>query len=195
MLVASSLNTALAAGLGITATPYTLAYAEGIIASLQAATFSHVLVTGIAPPSGPLTAGTAVGGIMVITPGPMEAITSVQFSTSPHILTENAAIVTYVGTGLINFAPGTINGACAAGAFVGSGIGGTILGLTGSDALVAVSTALGSVGPLGLPFYNALITYILANANCSYAPGTVVGAYAFPAGGPMTGSAAGGTIA
>ncbi len=199
-LNASTLNTLLASALGITPTAYTQKYSEGIIASIQAATFTHAVVTGVAPSSGgALTVGTAAGGIVSISPSQMEAITDPQFSTSPQIDTENSAIVSYVGTGLINFASGTINGTCTNTPITpgilasGTGSNGTVVGLTGSGALSTVTSALGTIGPLGSPFYTALIDYINSNAVCSYASGNVT-AVISSGGGPITGVGINGQI-
>jgi hypothetical protein len=187
-LSASTLATQLASALGIDETDYTTAYAEGLIASLTAATFAHALVTGGAPSSGgSLISGAASGGILTISSSPMEAITSSQFSTSPQITTENQALITYIGTATVVFSAGNIIGSCtntptSPGALAaGAGTNGTLTGITGAGAYSAVQAAWPQIGPLGSDFYDALINYILANAVCSYAPGSVTAVC--PAGG------------
>lgn len=199
-LNATALSSVIASGLGISTTAFTDAYARGIIASIEAATFAHAVVTGVAPSSGgALTVGTAIGGIISISPSQMEAITDLQFPLSPQINPENAAICSYIGTGLVSFTSGKIIGTCtntslSSGILAsGAGVNGTILGLNGTSALAAVTSALGTVGYLGLPFYNALINYINSNAVCAYASGSVTAAIS-AGGGAVTGIGIGGKI-
>lgn len=181
----------------------TQAYAEGIVAALKAAIFSNLPATinGVTAPGAPLASGVGVGGVIVMTPAPMLAKTANGFKPpTPQLIAENTAIIAYIATGLVNFAPGSITGTCTnspvnPGPLVsGAGSNGMIVGLTGVAALAAVTAALGMVGPNGLSHYNALINYVSANAIGAYAANSVQGVCP-PGGGPLAGGfAAGGTF-
>jgi len=178
-------------------------YASGIVAALKAAIVSNLpgTINGVTAAGGPLSAGTGLGGLMVITPGPMLAKTANGFAPpGPTLSSENSAVITYIGTGLVSFAPGNITGQCTStpvspGPLAnGAGTGGTILGLTGAGCAAAVAAATGSSGPDALKHYTALIEYISDNAEVEYASGSVVGVCP-PGGGPLTaGAGIGGTI-
>jgi hypothetical protein len=177
-------------------------YASGIVAALKAATFSHLpgTVTGITAPGAPLASGAALGGIIVIQPSALIAKTANGFSPpGPKVSSENIAVIQYIGTGLVNFPVGTITGTCTSTPvspgplILGSGSGGSIVGITGAGCVAAVSAATGLAGPDMLNHYNALINYILANAEASYPVGTVTGVC--PAGsGPLIGGTATGGL-
>lgn len=137
---------------------------------------------------------------MVITPAPMLAKTAsgVDPLAIPKIQLENAAIIQYIGTALINFSSVTgncTNSPSSPGPLTGGAASnGTLVGLTGAGAVGAVSAAIGG-GPDMLKHYDALINYINANAKATYAANSIVGVCP-PGGGPLTGgSGIGGTIA
>lgn len=181
----------------------TLSYAKGIVAALKAAVVSNApgTITGVTAPGSPLSGGTGSAGVMVLTPGPMEAETlqGVPPQALPNIAKENVAIISYISTGLVTFS--TITGTCTSSSTspgplaAGAGANGTITGLTGAGATGAVSAALGSVtGPDMIKHYTALINYILANATATYASGSITGVCP-PGGGPLAaGAGAGGTV-
>lgn len=179
-------------------------YASGFIAAVKAAKFSNLpgTITGVTASGGPLSAGMGTGGLMVILPAPMiaKAAVGVPPQAVPNISKENAAIIQYVGTGLITFSTGNITGSCTSTPSSpgiledGAGANGTIIGLTGPGAVAVVSQALGSAGPNMLAHYNALINYLLQNAVCTYAAESVVG-IAPAGGGPLAaGAGTNGTI-
>lgn len=177
-------------------------YAAGVIASLQSAVVTNApgTIMGVTAASSPLSAGTGLGGVVVMSPGPMIAKTTSSFPGATFIIQENTAVITYLSTGLANFAAGTITGHCTNTAISpgpltnGAGSGGLIIGINGPACLAAVKAVFPTIGPESLPFYTALTTYIMANASISYPMGNVIGVC--PAGGgPLSaGSAAGGKI-
>lgn len=177
------------------------AYARGIIKTLKAGTFSHVVVSGVTAPGAPLAGGFAVGGIMVLVPAIMLGETALSFppGAQPKIQAENAAVIGYLMTGLINFAPGTITGNCTntpvspGPLLLGQGSGGTVLGLNGPTCFAAVFAALGTPGPFQIPFYSALCAYITASLQATYPLGTVNGVCPI-GGGPLAGVGVGGVI-
>lgn len=140
---------------------------------------------------------------MVITPAPMLAETAqgVTPQAIPKIQLENAAIIQYIGTALVNFAAGGITGTCTNTSSspgplaAGAGANGSLVGLTGAGASAAVSAAIGAAGPDMIKHYTALIDYLTANAKATYASGSIVGVCP-PGGGPLgAGAGTGGTIA
>lgn len=179
-------------------------YAAGVIAALKSAIVSNLpgTINGITAPGSPLSAGSGIGGLIVMTPAPMIAVTTGGFNplSGPDLLKENTAIVTYIATGLVTFAPGNITGQCTSSPTSpgplanGAGTGGKITALTGAGAFAAVFAALGFLGPDALNHYTILINYILDKAEVTYASGSVTGVCP-PGGGPLGGGAAtGGTI-
>lgn len=178
-------------------------YASGIVAALKAAIFNHLpgTVNGITAPGSPLSLGSAVGGVVVIQPTPMIAKTSNGFAPpGPQLIAENTAVIQYIGTGLVSFAAGSITGTCTntpvtpGPLILGAGSMGTLVGLTGAGCTAAVIAAIGVGGPDMLKHYTALIDYVLANAEGSYATESVIGTCP-TAGGPLTlGAGTGGTF-
>lgn len=182
----------------------TKAYAAGVIAALKSAIVSNPpgTINGITSPGSPLSAGSGILGLIVMTPAPMIAKTSTSFNplSNTQLIKENTALITYLATGIVTFSAGNITGNCtntapSPGPLVnGAGKNGRIVGLTGAGAYAAVFAALGFLGPDALTHYNHLVNYILDNALVSYPTSSVQGVC--PAGGgPLVGGfAAGGTI-
>lgn len=178
-------------------------YASGFIASVKTGIVSHApgTITGVTAPGAPLVAGAGLGGVIVIASAAlMIAKTSNGIPKAPDIAKENTAVIAYVTTGLVTFAPGNITGTCTSTAMapgpltVGAGSMGTIVGLTGAGCLAAVGAAGVPIGPDAIKHYTALIDYLLANAEVTYAPGAVVGVCPV-GGGPLAGgTGVGGTI-
>src|SRR5690606_31803064 len=125
----------------------------------------------------PLSGGSGIGGTMVITPAAMlaETASGTHPQALPQVQSENSAIIQYIGTALINFAPGSITGTCTntptnpGPLAAGAGSNGVLTGITGAGAAAAVASALGSAGPDMLDFYTALINYLILNTTASYA--------------------------
>lgn len=182
----------------------TLDKAKGIIAALKAGTVTNApgTITGAAAAGSPLSAGTGVGGVIVLTAGPMQAITSqaIPPEAAANIAIENTAIIAYISTGLVTFLSGSITGTCTNTAIApgpltgGAGTGGRITGLTGAAAAVFVAAATSSSGPDSLQHYEAIIDYIVDVARVSYPSNGITGVCP-SGGGPLSvGAGAGGTI-
>ena len=177
----------------------TLNKAKGVIATLEAGSFSHAVVTGNTVVASDLEGGAAVGGVMVLDPAPMQAITAqgIPPEAASGISQENAKLITYIMTGTITFEADTITGTCnntaeAPGSLtLGAGTGGKIVGLTGAGAVAAVG---GGLGPEALQHYTALIDYLLENAEGTYASGSVTGVCPAGGGALSAGIGAGGTF-
>lgn len=178
------------------------AYADGYITMLSGGLINHVsgTVNAIGSPGLPVTNGTAIGGLIAsIISSIMYDIVSLVIIGAPELSNENAAIATYLmASGLVNFSSGNIGGTCTAtqvspGILAGGyGQQGQITLLVGA-ALAALLPSM--AGPLQVPFYVALVSYTMDNAEITYIIGTVVGAFV-AGGGAMTGGLAnGGTIA
>jgi len=188
-------------GLPIPAPTEMQEYCSGIVAALKSAVVSHApgTITGTTAPGAPLSNGAGSAGIIVITPAPMIAKTTKAMPDSPKIITENTALIQYIGTGLVAFAAGNITGNCTStpinpGPLVnGAGSAGTIMGLTGVACAGAVAAATGLAGPEMITIYTVIMDYISQNAEVSYAAGTVQGTC--PAGGgPLAGGFASGGV-
>lgn len=176
-----------------------VALATAIINEVKGATFSHATVTGTAPVSGPLTLGTAAGGIIVgITPATLlTKMTNEMGRPATAQLTGLAnAIATNLILGLVTFASGNIQGTCTGGAFTGSGVSGVVSGISGSGIASLAESAFGGMTPQLSDMCNAIATYIMGSTVGAYATGAVTGAYPPPpaVGGPMTGAGLGGTF-
>ena len=180
-------------------------YSKGIVAALKAGIVSHLpgTVTGITAAGAPLSAGAATGGLAVLTPAPMLALSCVGVPpvAAANIAKENTAVITYMMTGLINFASGGITGTCTSTPvapgplLLGAGANGQITMLTGAGAMAAVMAALGPMGPDAIGLYGAIMDYVMSEAVVTYAAGTVGGTCPAAAGPLALGFAAGGTIA
>jgi hypothetical protein len=174
------------------------AYCRGLIATLKAGVVSHAVVTGVTSPGSPLVGGTAVGGVMVLTPGPWIGESG---NLGPLAAAEHTAVTTYIMTGTVVFSPGTITGTCtntptSGGPLInGAGEKGKIIGLLGAACTAAVTSALGGslFGPDSIKVYGAMMDYIQLAAEVTYATGSVTGVCP-PGGGPLAGLAAGGII-
>lgn len=179
-------------------------YASGVVAALKAASVSNApgTVVGVTSAGSPLTLGAATGGIIVISPGPMIAKVSRVFPPQavPNTSKENTALIAYIGTATVTFAPGSITGNCTSTGVSpgplanGAGTNGFLVGITGAGAMSAVISALGFTGPGMIRHYQTLINYILAHASVTYASGSVVGVCPATSGPLSAGAATGGTI-
>lgn len=175
-----------------------VALATAIINEVKGATFSHATVTGTAPASGPLTLGTAVGGVIVgITPATLlTKLMSEMGVPATAQLTGLATAIANLILGLVAFSSGNIQGTCAAGVFSGSGISGVISGISGSAMASAAASSFGGTSSQLSALCNTIASYIMTSAVGAYAAGAVTGAYPPPpaVGGPMTGAGLGGTF-
>ena len=174
--------------------------ANGICKALKAGTFAHAgTITAIGAPGSPVTLGTGLLGVLVLSPAAM--ITEVlQSAVGPHATAEATAFIAYLATGTIMFPPGKITGNCTATPVspgilaAGAGSGGRIIGINAAGAVAAMLAAGIPMGPESIPHYNAAITYILANLEGSYSSGSVTGTFA-AGGGPLAaGTGIGGII-
>lgn len=208
-MVANDMADLLKNGLGFGTDPTsneTKGMARAIIAEFGIAIVSNApgTVNGAAPPSGgPLTGGTAVGGLIAGMAGAtLAAKMQMEMgkpSITPQLLGFAGAMALHFLTGLVSFT--LITGACtntpvSPGALTGAGANGKIAGYSGPTLATAIAAGIGqpsASAPL-ISMCTNLVTYIMANATVTYA-GTVVGIC--PAGGgPITaGAASGGTIA
>jgi hypothetical protein len=178
-----------------------LGFATAIIDEVKGAKFSHLVVSGTAPATGPLTLGTAMGGIIVgITPATLESRMIVQMNKT-HTTTQLSGLATAIATelskGLVGFAPGLIVGDCAAGAFTGKqSTNGIISGVSGTLMAIAASGYFGGVSDQLQDLCVQIAGYIMNHAVATYAIGAVTGGYPPPPapGGPMTGVGANGTF-
>lgn len=192
-------------GMPISVTAEMMAYADAVVTTLAAATFSHAIntVVGSAPPGGALIGGAAAAGILAgVSAATWEGILAAAFAGATTLGAEAGASTSYIQTNAkANFGSGTITGISTATPVApgilqnGAGSGGHLALLVGSAWASAVLAALGTPGPLASAVYTAVASYILANADLSYAVGQVQGA--FPAGGGLmtAGLATGGAIA
>lgn len=201
--LASAINTALGPptdkdGNPIAVTSEMMGYANAVVTTLKAGTFTHAVgtVLGVGAPGAPITGGTALLGIIAgVSAGTWSGILASAFPGATTTATEAGASTGYImASGKVNFASGDITGTCTATPLspgilaAGAGSGGLVAALVGSAWASAVLAAIGSPGPLAAPVYTAVANYIIANAACSYATGTVVGVFA-ATGGPMTAGA------
>lgn len=180
------------------------AYADAVISTYKAAMFANApgTITGTAAPGGPLMVGTGAGGIVTgMSPSTWLGKTQPAFGGATTLSQEAAASTTYLmSSSIIVFAPGDITGTCTATAtspgilLNGAGSGGKITGLVGTAWAAAVLGAIGIPGPLGAAVYTALAGYIMANADCSYSSGSVVGTFSAGAGPLVAGAGTGGMI-
>lgn len=162
-------------------------------------------VVGVCPAGGPLSNGAATGGVVSgLVGATLAGLMQVQMGKpfiSSQLLGMADAITQHLLAGLITFDVGTITGVCgnspvSPGPLVGEGTGGFFVGLSGPAlaALAATGISQPYVSPEMLSFCNVLTAYITANAEITYATGTVTGTC--PAGGgPLAlGAGVGGTI-
>lgn len=190
-------------GKPIPATTAMQEYAAGFIAAIKAGTFSNLpgTIVGVTAAGGPLSAGAGLGGILVATPAPWIAKTANGFSpVGPDLAKEHAAVITYVMTNFITFAPGKITGTTtntpvAPGILNnGAGTDGKFLTVNGAACMAAVIAAGVASGPMMVKHYTVLMSYLMEKGVGAYASGSVVG-IAPAGGGPLTaGAGTGGTF-
>ena len=185
-------------------------WGSGVVSHIQAAalvSFAPGNVTGTCLPTpGPLTAGAATSGVIAGLSGPAMASLVQAAAGYPSVSAELTAFCTEIANhvmsaGTVDFSTGTVNGACTntpitPGTFTGTGVGGTISGMSGStlaDNVHAAAGYPGSTSPELVDFCTAIVTYIEANATVA---GGVMSGVAPAGGGSITaGTGAGGTIA
>jgi hypothetical protein len=182
-------------------------YAAGYCACLQAGIVNNPpdTVNGTSPSSGgAITNGEASDGVMVLSPSVMSAITLAAFPSGSSALLqeENTAVITYVMTGSVSFASGSITGTSTCtpvnpGALTaGKGSNGLIGSLDGNACASFVQAQVPELnGPDMQPFYTTLMNYTMSHAVVTYATGTVQGSFSAGGGAMIGGSGAGGTIA
>jgi hypothetical protein len=180
------------------------AYSKAILTLIQASTTHPTgTVLGTTTAASPLTAGSALNGILVgFLPASYLSELQTGFPTAdPSLLAKDAnTSVTYINSSAkINFQIGNIIGTCtstptAPGPLLfGAGNNGTIDGLDGA------SWAQLSVPPTGDPalaekIYSAIVKYINTTAKITYPTGTVSGTCPTAAGPLTLGIAANGVI-
>lgn len=178
-------------------------YAAGFIAAMKAGTFLNApgTIVGVTSAGSPLSAGLGLNGIFATTPAPWIAKTAKGFSpVGPDLAKEHAAVIAYVMTNFITFAPGKITGTTTNTAEspgilnAGAGSDGKFLTVNGALCMGAVIAAGVGSGPMMIKHYAVMMQYVLEKAVGTYASGSVVGV-APSGGGPLiAGAGAGGTI-
>lgn len=201
--LADAINTAI--GQTLSPTPEMMTFASAVISTLMAGSVANApgTVTGSAPPTSPMVGGTASSGLMTLSQSIWYSTMQSGFPTSnpAQLNSEATASTTYLmASGQVTFLPGQITGNCTAtpaspGPLVGgAGVGGLIGLLVGPTWATQVLAALATVGPLAIPIYTAISTYIMANSLVAYPPNSINGNFA-PGGGPLLlGTGAGGAI-
>jgi hypothetical protein len=201
-------------GAPTTSTQFTQAYAEGIVAVMQAAIVTNApgTVIGTGEPAGTFMGSSTLGLIELDSSVMTDVILSVyqssvkmeapDFDFSPvesSITQENQAVCQYImESGLVSFAqltgidtatllsPGTL--------VDGHGDNGIISGLIGSACASIVASQSGLTGPYRNAFYTALVNYIMANASATYAANNVIGDFSADGGPIQDGAGMDGTI-
>jgi hypothetical protein len=193
-------------GVPISVTPEMEKYAEAVITTLQAGLVNHATgtVNGVTAPGAPLALGAALGGLISnLLPTTWMGVMSaaIPLANPAQLLQDATQSTTYLtASSLVNFLPGAITGTCtntpvSPGPLTnGAGSAGLIVGLAGAPWAAAVMPPGGNP-ILTQNIYNAIAGYILANAECEYLTGSVVGVCP-AAGGPLTaGTGLNGTVA
>lgn len=183
------------------ATPEITNTAKAFVAVVKGGIFMHALVNGTAPPGGPLQAGAAEGGVILL---PLAATLPVQIAAAlkgpptPQIMGLAMGFATHIQTGLVSFASGNIMGACTntaltPGPVLAGGQNGQIKGLSGSALSSLWSAPLGGKSKEIDEMAKVVAEYFSKEAMGSYVMGTVTGV-APPGGGPVVAVGAGGTF-
>ncbi|MEM4379059.1 MAG: hypothetical protein QXL01_00030 [Thermoplasmatales archaeon] len=181
-----------------------LGMANNIVMHIQSGVvnFASGTIVGIAPPSGgPLIDGAGTGGSITLVPATLELAFATTFGVlTPEISGLANAISLHVSSlGTVTFASGTITGVCtntplSPGVLIGSGSGGTIVGLSGAVLATAIATGIGQAAPtpqlinMATEIVNhimgfAVVTLPSVTGTCPAGGGPIIG-----------GAAAGGTI-
>lgn len=182
-----------------TVPPELLAYAQGIVATLQAgaAAFPTGTVKASGVPASPVIGEASSDGELTLNSSIMVNATAAAFQGGTSSLTnENQTTIGAVQDGTVLEAAGSaIQGVCTAsplspgplsnGAITSS----SMTTLSGADIKSQVASALGYEGPDMQKFYAALADYIKANGTAAFATGNVQGAFP-PGGGEMAGGSA-----
>lgn len=185
-------------------------WASAVVAEIELGKVNNIAgtVTGTAAP-GPLSGGAASGGIISGLSGSRLATAVAAAAGYPSVSSQLTAfctqIVLHIETlGLVSFASGKITGTCtntplSPGPLVGgAGSGGQISGLSGSILAVAIHGAAGYPGSVSgklTQFCTAIVNYVMANAQVSYASGSVTGVCPTGGGSLSNGAGLNGTIA
>jgi hypothetical protein len=175
--------------------------AKALITAMKAAIFSHLLVNGSCGPGGPISAGAAEGGIIVMPTAaaiPIEIAAALEGPPTPQIIGLALGFSTHVMTGLVSFKPGGITGTCAnspvsPGPVIGAGQNGQIMGLSGPALASAWAATLGGKSEEIDKMAEAVAGYFSKEAMGSYMMGSVTGV-APPGGGPIVAVGVGGTF-
>lgn len=207
--LAAAINDAIAAkdkdGNSISVTPQMEAYADAIITTITAGLVNHAIpgsVVGVTSPGSPLSNGAALAGLLsALIPATWSGVMQSAIPDATALTQEASASTSYLmSSSLVNFEPGTVKGSCtntptSPGPLAnGEGEGGKIAGIAGPAWASAVMPPDGDP-TLTQAIYNAICSYLIDNAEASYAANTVQGVCP-PGGGPLSaGVAAGGTVA
>lgn len=184
-----------------------LQFAQAILTHLKTGivVFAPGTVTGTAPPSGgPLTLGTAAGGLITaLVPVAFNTLLVAVFGTAT---TEIMALATsisghFTSTGLVSFATGGITGVCSntivnPGVLVGAGANGKITVGPGAVLAASMASAMGKPAPTPqlIAMCSAITDHVNLNAVVTLPAASVSGVCA-SGGGPVTlGAAVGGII-
>lgn len=220
--LADAINDAIAAtdkdGDPIATTDEMKTYAAAIIDTLMAGTVSNAVgtVIGTGTPITPATApplnvfvGSSSNGLMALTTTAwLSEMNTGNPDADPGMISGEASDSTgyLMASGLIAFSsitgfdtatiPPTPAPPTAGTLTSGAGTGGLISGLDGTGWSAAIIGGFPDADPgLAKDIYDAISNYIMANAEVTYASGSVVGTFAAGAGPLTLGAATGGTIA
>jgi hypothetical protein len=208
-LNATALATAIKNGLGFGSQPTStknINMATDIVTHIKSGTvaFAPGTITGTAPPSGgPLSNGAGSNGTITLV---SSALATAFIATFGHNTSQIAglanAISTHIMTGTVKFDSGNITGVCAntpppasaPGPLIGAGVGGKIVGLSGSGLASAIASGINqsTVSPQVLQMSTEIVNHIMNNAVVAL---PLVSGLCPGGGGSISlGAAAGGTI-
>jgi hypothetical protein len=166
-------------------------------------------ITGTCPSGGPLSSGAGTGGLISSMSGSDMASLVKSGAGYPSVSSELSTfcsqIVSHIQSlGMVTFASGSITGSCTNTPLspgplaAGAGSNGVITGLNGTTLATAIHSSVGYPGSVSTPLINfctAIVNYIMANAQVTYASGTISGLCP-PGGGSLSaGTGVNGTIA
>lgn len=176
--------------------------AKALVTTMKSAIFNHALINGSCGPGGPIAAGAAEGGIILLPTAatlPAQIAAALQGPPTPQIIGMATGFATHIQTGLVSFKPGGIIGTCAnspvsPGPVIGAGQNGQIMGLAGPALANLWKATMGGSSKQIDNMAKVVAEYFSKEAMGSYMMGSVTGV-APPGGGPIVAAGIGGTFA